>query len=98
MTEHPNPFIEHPATYRPCNGGDQWKFRFANGFGASVIRHGFSYGGEDGLWELGVLRQDGHLTYDTRITDDVIGYLTEGDVAALLQQVASLPAPVTATS
>lgn len=34
-----NPFIEHPADHRPWLGGDQYFFKFPNGYGASVIRN-----------------------------------------------------------
>ena len=55
-----------------------------------VRPNGGSYGNEDGLWELGVT-QDGSLTYDTPITDDVIGRLTEDEVQTTLAQIAALP-------
>ena len=72
--------------------GSQWKFRFANGYGASVINDG--YGREEGLYELAVLGPDGHLTYDTPITDDVLGYLTRTDVADALDRIEALPTAV----
>jgi hypothetical protein len=74
-------------------GGTQWKFQFSNAYGASVIDDG--YGAESGLYELAVLR-DGAITHDTPITDDVLGYLTEAEVAATLDRIAALPAEVTA--
>lgn len=80
---------------RPLNGGTQVVHRFENNFGASVVRHNFSYGGEDGLFELAVLEfpnetEEYHLTYDTEITDDVLGYLTEEDVQDLLTRIEQL--------
>lgn len=74
-------------------GGGVLHVRFPNGYGASIIRHRGSYGGGDGLFEVGVLGQDGTLTYATPITDDVIGYLTPQDVADLLARIAALPTP-----
>jgi hypothetical protein len=76
----------HPAGM----GGEQRIYKFDNGFGASVIRSSFSYGGRDGLWELGVLNPKGHLTYDTPITSDVEGWLDEDAVEALLQRISAL--------
>ena len=70
--------------------GSQWKFRFANGYGASVIDDG--YGHKEGLFELAVLGPDGGLTYATPITDDVLGYLTPDEVGAALDQIEALPA------
>ena len=60
---------------------------FENGFGVSVIKHKYSYGGPDGLYELAILDSNGEITYDTPITDDVIGYLTEEGVTALLAEI-----------
>ena len=62
---------------------------FDNGYGASVIRSPFSYGGNQDLYELAVVK-DGELCYDTPITDDVLGYLTEDDVTKYLQQIQEL--------
>lgn len=86
---------QHRSKTRPCNGGVQHEYKFPNGYGASVVRHDFSFGRESGLWELAVLGQDGRLTYETPITDDVIGYLSEADVNEHLAAIAALPVPAT---
>lgn len=41
---------------RALNGGIQRVYKFSNGFGASVVKHEFSYGGRKGLWELAVIK------------------------------------------
>jgi hypothetical protein len=66
------------------------KVMFDNGYGASVIIGPHTYGGEDGLYELAVLGKDKKLTYDTSVTDDVEGYLSEDDVTRLLEQIQKL--------
>lgn len=38
--------------------GTQRLYRFENNFGASVVRHSGSYGGNDGLYELAVIIWD----------------------------------------
>ncbi len=63
---------------------------FDNGYGASVVKGEHTYGGKDGLYELGVLGKDGKLTYDTPVTEDVEGYLTEEGVTEFLKQIQSL--------
>jgi len=64
---------------------------FDNGFGASVVKTDFSYGGKDGLYELAVIDTKGDITYSTHITDDVVGYLTEQEVTDLLKEIQQLP-------
>jgi len=66
--------------------GIQYEYSFPNGYGASVIKTTFSYGGDAGLWELAVLYQ-GELCYTSGITDDVIGHLTSKDVKSLLERI-----------
>lgn len=56
--------------------GVKSKLMFDNGFGISVIKHRFSYGGENELYEIAVLNSDEEITYETPITKDVIGHLT----------------------
>lgn len=69
--------------------GTQARAFFPNGYGASVVRSDFSYGGKNGLYELAVLK-DGKLCYDTSVTSDVLGQLTEEDVESYLNQIKSL--------
>ena len=71
-------------------GGIQARITFNNGYGASVVRSEYTYGGSDGLYELAVLGKDGHITYDTPITNDVIGYLKEEEVTSILKQIQML--------
>ena len=66
------------------------KLSFDNGYGVSVVSHSYSYGGRDGLYEIAVLDSDDNLTYDTSVTNDVIGYLTEEDVSNVMKQVQEL--------
>jgi hypothetical protein len=86
------PFEERQHTL----GGTQRLYRFPNGYGASVIKNSFSYGGKEGLWELAVIRfaddadQKGRIAYDTRITTDAEGWLTEEDVQRLLKRIKRL--------
>lgn len=80
---------------RNIHGGTQVIHRFDNGYGASVVQHPHSYGGDEGLFELGVVKfEEGtdnwRLNYLTPITDDVIGYLTEEGVEDLLDKISKL--------
>ena len=86
-----------PIIDRSINNGTQKVYRFDNQFGASVVSHKYSYGGDRGKWELAVIKfysddnDDWSLTYETPITSDVIGHLDEDEVADLLTRVAELP-------
>lgn len=79
-------------------GGHQIVFRFPNNLGASVVCHKHSYGGRQGLWELAVIGFSAKdpeskgwvLTYETEVSDDVLGYLTEEDVSEHLIKIHAL--------
>ena len=75
--------------------GIQYIFRFENNYGASVVKHFGSYGHEDDLWELAVIKFDAetgewNLTYDTEITDDVLGCQTDEEIRDLLKRIKEL--------
>ena len=69
--------------------GIQYVYTYENGYGASVVKHEYSYGGKKELWELAV-QKDGELTYDTHITSDVIGHLEWNDVLNILEDIKAL--------
>lgn len=69
----------------------QARITFDNGYGASVIKSPFSYGGKIGLYELAILDGEGDVCYTTPITDDVIGYLREEDVSEAMIRIQNLP-------
>jgi len=79
-----------PINDAPFMVGKKARMHFDNGFGVSVVSHTYSYGGRDGLYEIAVLDSDDNLTYDTPVTNDVIGYLTEEDVTDVMKQVQDL--------
>ena len=73
--------------------------RFDNGYGASVIDHG--YGSENGLYEVAVVKwittSEGFsdywdICYDTPIADDVIGRLSMDKVMEIIKKIKELPA------
>ena len=72
----------------PDGSGIYSRTMFENGYGVSVIRHKYSYGGADGLYELAVLDTNGEIDYDNTVAEgDVHGYLTEDDVTELLKRI-----------
>jgi hypothetical protein len=86
-------FEENLHIRRNIDDGVQYLFKFENGYGASVIKHRGSYGHTEDLWELAVIRFEGadwRLTYETSVTDDVIGWLTDEGVRKWLQVIKDL--------
>lgn len=72
--------------------GRHYVFKFKNNYGASVIKGIDTYGGPQDLWELAVIRfsDDGHsyyLDYNTKITDEVVGYQTDKMIRKLLRRI-----------
>ena len=81
-------FKEHPrgAVY----GGIISRIIFDNGYGATVVQGPHSYGGSDGLYELAVVGKNDEICYDTPVTGDVEGYLSETQVTDLLIKIQQL--------
>jgi hypothetical protein len=78
--------------FEPHTIGIGWMTRehFDNGYGVSVVRTPFSYGGKKGLYELAVLK-DGEIHYDNPVANgDVVGYLSEDEVSELMVEVQKL--------
>jgi hypothetical protein len=81
-------FKDLEFTELPDMSGIYSRIMFENGFGASVIRHKYSYGGKDGLYELAVLDTEGEIHYDNSVAEgDVHGYLNEEGVTMLLKRI-----------
>ena len=97
---------EHDIGETYADHREQRIYRFPNGLGASVVRRSYvsqeyqyqygSYGHFEGLWELAVIawedETEWHIAYDTPITEDVLGWLSEEEVAATLELIRALPA------
>ncbi len=78
-------FESHPAGM----GGTQARHDFENGYGVSVIQTPFSYTNGDNEYEVAIMK-DGHITYDTKLTEDVLGHQTVEDINNLLLEVERL--------
>lgn len=74
----------------PILNGIKATINFDNGYGASVIKNAFSYGGSAGFYELGVTK-DEQLHYDNPVANgDVVGWLEEEEVSNLLIEIQNL--------
>ena len=66
---------------------------FENGYGASVVRGPYTYGGDRGLYEVAVIEgipEEWELCYETSITNDVVGYLSKQEVMDMLINIQKL--------
>jgi len=63
---------------------------FRNGFEVSIVKHQFSYGGEKGLYEIGVFDAAGSMCDPCEWGDDVKGWLNESDVEHWLNYIKRL--------
>lgn len=78
-------------------GGFVEVYKFPNNYGASIACHNCSYGGSMGLKELAVIvflsdnPFDYRLDYETPVTNDVLGYLSQSEVNDYLDQIMKLP-------
>jgi hypothetical protein len=63
------------------------RINFENNYGISVITGG--YGDKNSPYEIAVL-YDNKITYNTYITDDVIGYNNEKSVTRIMKQIQEL--------
>lgn len=78
-------FKNHPRGFE----GTIATHTFSNGYGASIITGTAFYTSEDAPYELAVLYNN-EITYDTELTDDVLGYLTEDEVNEYLLKIEAL--------
>jgi hypothetical protein len=69
--------------------GYQRRILFDNGYGLSIVCHDFSYGGEEGLFEIALLdAEDERIIYvDSLGFSDVIGHLDFSEVAEIIDKI-----------
>jgi len=85
---------------RPLHTGVQYLGFFPNGYGVSIVNHDISYKSDKYYaylcdWELAVIignTEKFELTYETPITDSVLGWLSDDDVNEICIKVSKLPA------
>ena len=62
---------------------------FDNGYGVSVIFGSLFYSNGIDIYELAIFK-DGNICYDSGITDDVLGHLSEEEVSEYMVKVQNL--------
>ena len=69
-------------------------YSFPNGYGASVIKGKYTYGGPKGLWEIAPWTNDTNEFIGQSVfswDDDVKGRLNDPEVDRILKQIEGLP-------
>tara|TARA_B100001093_G_scaffold117544_1_gene109887 strand:+ start:42080 stop:42391 length:312 start_codon:yes stop_codon:yes gene_type:complete len=82
----------HDHLQLPNNDAERYIKNFDNGYSTSVIKNSVSYGGKQGLYEMGVM-YEGILTEVPGITvenDTVIGWLEFEEVIELMNKIENL--------
>lgn len=74
-------FTAHPL------GGKRARLTLDNGYGISVVNGPLFYCNEDSF-EVAILK-NGQITYDTPLTNDVLGYQTPEDINSILKELES---------
>lgn len=85
-------FAEFKVKSAEVYGGIQHVFKFENGYGASVVCHKSSYGGQQGLWEVAPWDETETFIGQSLLNwyDDVEGYLDWENVEITLQGIKNL--------
>jgi hypothetical protein len=74
--------------HRKILDGDQVLIYFENGYGASVARHSYSYGGLEGFYELAVITKPESEGEEFTIDhDSVTGWLSTAEVINKLTEI-----------
>jgi len=80
-----------PQSAHDTRIGTITKYKFQNGYGASVACHTESYGGDEGLYEVALINDEGDIITSPNDPSskwqDVKGHLTEEEVDALLLEI-----------
>ena len=90
---------EYPHKTYNHGPGVQKIYRASNNYGASVVRHDFSYGSDKGLWEAAIIsfpHEDNtpfHIEEQVPIASNsgILGNLTWDEVEELLKKIDNLP-------
>lgn len=82
-------FEEYLLARKPKVDGVQYLFRFKNGYGASVIKWSFTFGYDDDLWELAIIKFEGDSN-SFSLYDDPVGNLTDSEVCEYLKKIKNM--------
>ncbi len=78
--------------------GEISRIEFDNGWGVSVVKGPYTYGGSEGLYELAVLNNE-QIHYDNPVANgDVVGYLRPEDVTDKMIEIQKFEKTITEDS
>ena len=76
-----------------CGFQEHYSTTFENGYEVSIIRSLYSYGGENGLYEVAVLNKNKRFIYSKFDTHDVLGFLNYNEVEQTLNNIKNFKSP-----
>ena len=85
--------LNYEVEFVGCGFQEHYTTTFKNGYGVSIIRGLYTYGGDDDLYEVAMLDQDGEIVYEKFENHDVFGFLDEKEVNQVLKDIESLRSP-----
>jgi hypothetical protein len=74
----------------PTVNGRHGVVQFTNGWGASIVTGEWSYSAPGKPWEIAVIDADGEIRYDSGLTFDVFGFLTDDEATKVLADIEAL--------
>jgi len=92
MLRHSDYIVSQGSHKAAAGVGMHKVYRYPNGYGASVVFFDYSYGAQDGLWELATIQFTGQGNTDWIFVNnpDVFGHLTDKEVDKMLDDIAAM--------
>ena len=85
--------LKYSIEFIGCGFQEHYTTTFKNGYGVSIIRSLYSYGGNEGLYEIAITNKSGEIIYDKFESHDVLGFLDEHEVEQVINEVKLFKSP-----
>ena len=82
--------LKYRLEFIGCGFQEHYTTTFENGFGVSIIRGFYTYGGCKNLYEVAITNKNGDIIYDKLDNQDVFGFLTDSEVKDVINRVENL--------
>ena len=82
--------LKYSLEFVGCGFQEHYTTTFKNGFGISIIRGFYTYGGDNNLYEVAITNKEGDIIYDKFDSHDVFGFLDDSEVEEVINRVKNL--------